>query len=690
MHSGSRLALILTVFALAVQSAAFAPAQHPYRVIYPEQLSIDYRDASQLPSMPLPPSGPPPTVSSPPHGDTRYFALDDAIRTSLGNARVIRVLAGVNAVNSGRTIYDAAVTNTTIDQAQGRFDPFLQLNNNWNRIDQPQAGFDPNTGPFIGGAQVNRYDMNFALSKVNPLGGQWDFGVNVANQQFPHSVLPPSLLPLNPETSANTFLGYTQPFLKGAGLRANLAPVVLARINTEISYFQLKNTVQQNVRDVISAYWNLVAARTTVLARRIQVEQLEFAYQRLAAQQRLGLGSLGDMAQAKVALKQFRAQLIAAEIDRFQREGALRNLLGLPPWDEGQIIPTTEPVVDEIKPDWWQIVDLAAARRPDLVELKLILEADEQQRIIANNNALPQLNGTALYRWNGLEGELPNGNGIIATAPGQFTDWTLGVNFSVPLGLRTARAQLRTRELIIARDRANLDQGLHAASHLLATTLRNLDQAYLQYGVFSEARSAAEDNMRQQRNDYMIGRAIFLNVLNAINDLGNSIISQAVALTQYNALFAELELQTGTILETHGVAFYEERYGSIGPLSHWRAYPQATPPTPSDSRYQQGQQPAEWFFKVPDPREFRVVPRPTEDLPPPPQQPLDLPPPGVPPQNLPAPNMSPQNLPAPNLPPSPANPSPATPLPSSPNLPPTLPNLPLTPPRLDLLPPGTR
>src|SRR6476660_9776821 len=152
MHSGSRLALMLAVFALALQPAAFAPAQHPYRVIYPEQLEVNYRDPSDFPPIPLPPSGPPPTVTSPPSGDTRYFALDDAIRTSLGNARVIRVLAGVNAVNSGTTIYDAAITNTQIDQAQGRFDPFLQVNNNWDYIDEPKAAFNPLTGSFITGA----------------------------------------------------------------------------------------------------------------------------------------------------------------------------------------------------------------------------------------------------------------------------------------------------------------------------------------------------------------------------------------------------------------------------------------------------------------------------------------------------------------------------------------------------------
>src|SRR6185369_1012880 len=461
--------LAAAIFALALLPARFAPAQYPYRVIYPEQLEIDYRDPSQFPDIPLPPSGPPPTVTTPPSGNTQFFPLDDAIRTSLGNGRVVRVLAGVNAINSGRTIYDTGVTNTTIDQALGRFDPVLQVNNNWDYIDEPKAGFNPATGSFILGAPFDQYRMNMALSKTNPLGGQWNFGVNVTEQRFPHSVLPANTLPLNPQTAANTFLSYTQPLLQGAGRRANLAPVVLARINTEISFFQLKALVQQNVRDVISSYWNLVAARAAAWARSQQQEQAAFAARLATAQMRADLTNAGNAAQARTSLANFRAQRIAADANVLQVEGTLRNLLGLPPWDEAQLIASTEPVLERVRPEWQELVDLAAARRPDLVELKLILEADEQQRIIANNNALPQLNANGLYRWNGLEGELPNGNGILATAPGQFADWTLGVNFSVPIGLRSARATLRQRELIIARDRANLDQGLHAASHLLAT-----------------------------------------------------------------------------------------------------------------------------------------------------------------------------------------------------------------------------
>ena len=632
MRGRCGLGLTAAIFALALQPAKFAPAQYPYRVIYPEQRQIQYRDTSQFPAIPLPPTAPPPTVTNPPTGDTRYFPLDDAIRTALGNDRVVRVLAGVTAVSSGSTIYDAAITNTTIDQALGRFDPFLQVNNNWDHIELPTAiRIDPQTSAIVG-STTNQYRLNAAVTKDNPLGGQWRLGVDVTQQRFPFSVIPPAL---HPETSSDASLSYTQSLLQGFGRPANLAPVVIARINTELSFFQLKDAVQQQVRGVIEGYWNLVAARTNSWARQRQVEQSEFAYRLADARFRTQLDNGADVAQARVTLAQFRAQLIGAQADVLQREAALRNLLGLPPWDEAQIIPTTEPTLQRLPHDWQELVDLAAQRRPDLIELKLILEADEQQRIIANNTALPRLDAVGLYRWNGLEGEMPNGSGV-STAPGQFTDWTLGVNFSVPLGLRQARAALRQRELILARDQANLQQGLHAASHSLATTVRSLDQTYDQYVAFKEAREAARINLDQQLAQFRNARVNYLNVLVAITSWGDAITSEASSVAAYNTLLATLEQETGTILETHGVRFYEERYGSIGPLGRLArpiCYPESTPPTPNYDRYPASERPAENVFNLQDPATFRQMPRPTEELP----NPILPVPPQPMPQSLPLP-----------------------------------------------------
>jgi outer membrane protein TolC len=620
MSPPARIAYLAAVFAaiaLSALPAKFASAQGwrpgtggaatplPCRVIFPEQRTADVRPLEAFPFVPLPPSGPPPTVTAgDPGAMIRYLTLDDAIRFCLANDRVIRVLAGVTAVSSGSTIYDVAITNTLVDQELARFDPFLEVNNNWDHLDLPTAT-----------TTINRYVLDAAVTKDNPLGGTWRVGVDATRSFFS-----PDDVDLDSSLASSADISYTQPLLKGFGRPANMAPVLLARLDTERSFFQLKGSVQEQVRGVIEAYWNLVAARVAVLATQQQVEQLEFNLKFADAQFRVGRRNNADPAQARTSLALFKSSLIAARNNVLQSEAALRNLLGLPPWDRAELVPTTEPTPDRYLAEWSELVDLAAQRRPDLIELKLILEADEQQLILANNNALPQLNAVGLYRWNGLSGETPSG-ATFSTGPGQFADWTLGVNFSVPLGLRRERAQLRQRELILSRDRANLEQGLHAASHNIATSIRSLDVAYEQYLAQREARAAAEENVRVQTGIFEAQfqeSFNFLNVLLAITDRGNAIRDEAAALASYNTLLAELELQTGTILETHGIRFYEERYGSIGPLGrHFppACYPQDHPPSPNDDRYPPGDRPAEDFFQLRQPELYRSPP--PEPLPPP-------------------------------------------------------------------------
>ena len=107
-------------------------------IIMPECGCIPHCDPAQLPPARIPDNVPPRTVSNPQPETVEWrLSLDEAIRISLENARVIRVLSGTTAVSSGQTIYDPAVTQTTIDQAQAVFDPTLQQNSQWSRTNTP-------------------------------------------------------------------------------------------------------------------------------------------------------------------------------------------------------------------------------------------------------------------------------------------------------------------------------------------------------------------------------------------------------------------------------------------------------------------------------------------------------------------------------------------------------------------------
>jgi hypothetical protein len=103
-------------------------------------------------------------------------------------------------------------------------------------------------------------------------------------------------------------------------------------------------------------------------------------------------------------------------------------------------------------------------------------------------------------------------------------------------------------------------------THQLTISYRNLDQFLAEVAAFSTARQAALVNLENQFGEFQAGRQNLLNGLQAISDWGNAVAQEARAVTRYNAELANLERQTGTILQTHGVVFVEERYASLGPL----------------------------------------------------------------------------------------------------------------------------
>src|SRR5438034_9383813 len=135
------LAMSLLLFTACGCGVATREVWRP--IFLPEQRTIEYREPADFPTAPIPASVPPHTVAKPPPKSAEWqLSLDDAIRISLENAKTIRVLAGLTAVASGKTIYDAAITNTSIDQARARFDPTVSHDQRWSRTNVPQATTD--------------------------------------------------------------------------------------------------------------------------------------------------------------------------------------------------------------------------------------------------------------------------------------------------------------------------------------------------------------------------------------------------------------------------------------------------------------------------------------------------------------------------------------------------------------------
>ena len=614
---------LLTILAALLATTSHALAQRDRVFIPNEQGRIQVRDSGNYAAAPLPRTSTPPLVADVDSMPEWRLSLDEAIRVALQNTDVVRVLSGVGSASTGQTIYAPGVANAGIDAARAFLDPTVSLRNNFLRNETPGAIPDPlNPGrAIIVGSRADNYDFQLDVNKQF-LGGA-GAGVSVGTNRNDSSN---SLSTLNPQSTSAVSLSLSQPLLRGRGVGVNSVPVVLAFLDTESSYFRLKNSLQNMVAGVIQGYWGLVQARIELWVIEQQIRQSEGVAELELGRLEAQISDAGQAAQAVASLANFRANLITAKQAVLNRVASLRGILGLPPGTDFTIVPTTPPVSERLAFDWDSLVGLAEQNRPDLVELKIVLEADRQRILQAANRAQPQLDAVALYRWNGLEGQMPIGDRIEAD-PGQHTDWSLAVNFSVPFTLRADRASLRQTELLLASDRANLKQGLLSASHSIANLLRNIDSLYRQYDAFQVAREAAEDSLVQQLEQFRAGRINFVEVLLAINTWAGSVTSEARAITNLNSTFATLEAETGTILESHGVRLFEERYCSLGPLGKFgdgRHYPAAYRPSPNVARYAETAEPSEEVFnlQVPnlsdDEREsMQRLPADDDDSPPP-------------------------------------------------------------------------
>ena len=192
------------------------------------------------------------------------------------NSKVVRVFTGLGAANSGRTIYDAAIANTAIDQQQARFDPRLTAEKSHTRDETPNFGEDL-ASPFGIGAVGLRGDTDrsaVGVEKVNPFGGLARLGLRQR-----HAAIAPDWRQREPGRSVGTG---NEPDPAIAARRrlssSNMAPIVLARLDTERSYFQFKDATQELVRGTIEAYWNLVLARLQLWAVEIQYKQADEAF----------------------------------------------------------------------------------------------------------------------------------------------------------------------------------------------------------------------------------------------------------------------------------------------------------------------------------------------------------------------------------------------------------------------------
>ncbi len=533
-------------------------------------------------------------------GEIWDLSLEEAVQTSLANGKILKRLGGAVAPGMpadflmqnpmlATTIYDPAIAESDprqgVEAALAAFDTQLRANVFWEKNDTPQniAGLFTQFRPSVFQQDLGTFQAQ--LQKTAATGGTWAVRHNVRYEWNNQPVFDPATgtgsRAFSSDWNVNLEAEMRQPLLQGAGTQFNRIAgpgavpgfyngVVIARINTDIALADFEAGVRDSVADVENAYWELYFAYRNLDAVVAGRDSALTTWRRIHALYRIGArgGEAEKEAQAREQYFQFRSAVEQALHRLYSGEAKLRYMLGLSATDGRLIRPTDEPTSAKVVFDWQDALAEALARNSELREQKWLVKRREMELLASKNFLMPRLDAVGRYRWLGLGNDLlranassnfqdPDSSAYAVMTGGDFQEWQLGVEFSMPLGFRREMAGVRNAELTLARERARLQEMELELSHQLSHFIREMESQYVLAQTTWNRRAAAQRQVQAVAEAYDTGTVTIDVLLEAQRRLAVAESEYFRSVVDYNTAITQVHKRKGSLLEYNGVFLAE-------------------------------------------------------------------------------------------------------------------------------------
>ncbi|MBN2474185.1 MAG: TolC family protein [Pirellulales bacterium] len=532
------------------------------------------------------------------------LSLEEAVQIALANSKVMRSLGGL--VSSGgqtlsmpdtlvrgspvRTVFDPAIAETNprfgVEAALSAFDAQFSGGvvpvggsgtHGWSKVDQPRNNTADIEAIFSRVSQEDNGGFEARVSKRAATGGVFSFTHDLL---YTDSNSPIRRYPSDWTTQLRG--EFTQPLLQGAGVQYNRISgpgaipgynngVMIARINTDISLADFEAGVRDLVNEVEVAYWNLYLAYRSLDAVVAGRDSGLQTWRQIYTKFVIGTGDAAEEAQARNQYFLFRRAVEEALNNLYKAESNLRYIIGLAATDGRLIRPADEPTAAKVVFDWYDSHAEALSRSVELREQRWLVKRRELELIAAKNYLLPRLDFSAMYQWQGLGNKLiessggtgdpfvTGSNSYQSMFHGDYQNWGMGLEFSLPIGFRKELAGVRHAQLNLAREKALLQEMELEVSHQLAWSVRNAEANVVLSQTNFNRRIAAQDEVKTAEAKYEAGvvEGTLDRVLDAQRRLAEAESDYYNTLVEYNKSIAQVHFRKGSLLEYNGVYLAE-------------------------------------------------------------------------------------------------------------------------------------
>ena len=538
-------------------------------------------------------------------GTPEYWdmSLEEAIQITLSNSRVLRDLGGavVRSPAATRTTFDVATVETDprtgVEAALSAFDAQFLTSTFWEKNHRAL-----NNQFFGGGTRLLFQDAGVfqtAIAKKSVTGTQFTVRHNV---DYDQNNAPGNLFASAWNTNVEAEIRH--PLMQGGGVEFNriagpdnqagvYTGVLLARLNTDVALTDFEIAVRDLISNVESSYWDLYygyrVLDAKVKARDAGLETWRKIYALNEVDRRGGEAEKEAQARSQYyAFQQDVQNALSGEpIDATRNwnglpsgsfrgtggvlmaERRLRLLMGIAPTDNKLIRPIDEPIAAKIDFDWSQITAEATTRRAELRRQKWIVRRRELELIASKNFLLPKLDAVGRYRWRGFGDDLfptspapapPNerfDNAYGNLTSGEFQEWQLGFELSVPIGFREGHVAARNAELLLSRERAILRDQQREVIHEVADAVSEVDRSYTVLQTSYNRLGANRDQLGAVQAAYEADKAPLDLFLDAQRRVADAEVDYYLNRARYTLATKNVHFVKGTLLDYDGVQLAE-------------------------------------------------------------------------------------------------------------------------------------
>ncbi len=483
--------------------------------------------ADDTPAAPLPANAAP-DVSGPP------LTLEECVVQALAKNFAVRI------------------QSFTVDQARqaviianSAYDPTLGVTWQKNVNQQPLAVNSTNTA--AAGAAPYSDNQSTAVSLAQPV---ITGGTVTANYNLSRNASNSIQSLLNPAYDGQVSLNVSQPLLQGAGTAYGRANMQIAGYGVRISKENFKSAVLTMIYNVEQQYFNVIYTRRQY---GVQLDSLKLAQELLdenKVKRQTGVLTDLDVVTAESGVATAQSQLIGFKQAMQNAEDSLLQTLGETQF-RSPVGRVDFPPLANTDVSFDLSYKLARDNGPNLAVIGYMIEQYKLDALMARQNNLPQLNATGGFGHSADEKSYSDANGHVWNSSGY--NWSAGLQFSMPWGMRANRALYREAMNNIESEKATLDQADQALTVQVRAAIRAV-QSNVQ-GV-TAAKSAVVLSQKEydlQNEKFKAGLSTSYDVLQAQYNLESSRISEIQAEVSLRVSLADLRFLEGSSLPNYRI-----------------------------------------------------------------------------------------------------------------------------------------